>query len=92
MFNEFSTTAGATVTFKPREVEISKNGTILTYGKPLHNFIVIIFKINKNKVNRDLRAFNIVNNNYKLCHQRLGHISKNMFLVLKGKKFMRSLY
>lgn len=80
--------AGVTVTFKPNVVEISKNGTIITFAKPLNNLIAIILKIDKSKINSNLRAFNIINNNYKLWHQRLGHISKNKFLELKNKNMI----
>jgi hypothetical protein len=68
-----------------------KNGdvTILTgkpSGKPFNGLIAVKIKACKNMVN--LGSQSVINNNYKIWHERLGHISKQKFIQLKTHKMI----
>lgn len=86
--------AGMSITFNDKGVEVTINGKIIILGKPLNNLVGVDFKIYKHKVNvmnSQLRAYNTINNNDQLWHQRLGHIGKTKFLELKNKEMVNDL-
>jgi hypothetical protein len=77
---------GMTTIFDAAGVTI-KNGdvTILT-GKPFNGLTAVKIKACKNMVN--LGSQSVINNNYKIWHERLGHISKQKFIQLKTHKMI----
>lgn len=83
--------AGMTVVFNQEGVIVNKGGKTIMKGKPLNNLIGIDFVINKNRENSIVQIHNIERNNYKLWHQRLGHIGKSKFLELKNKQMISDM-
>ena len=74
-------------------IEVIKDGKCVIRGKPLNNDLLIInFKIPKKKLNGKRSAFTVSNfNNYKLWHQRFGHISKSKFLKLQHAEMVNNI-
>ncbi|KOC60083.1 Copia protein, partial [Habropoda laboriosa] len=84
--------AGLRITFNEEGIEISKNGKMVMYGKPMDNLITIDFKVNVKRIgNRNSQIHNAIINNYELWHKRLGHIGKAKFLELKDKQMVDNI-
>ncbi|KPI92981.1 Copia protein [Papilio xuthus] len=73
--------AGYTVVFGQHGADIRKNGKTIMQGRPVNNLFIIEFLTSINSPAFHLCGFD--KNNYKLWHQRLGHMSKNKFLEIK---------
>lgn len=82
--------AGMTIVFHQKGVEVKKGGITVITGKPFESLFAIEFKIDaRRKTDNNCRALmSFMKNNYDLWHQRLGHISKSKFLILKNKQMV----
>ena len=81
--------AGLTIIFDNKGIKISRNGKIVMTGIQLNNLVAIDFKIDKTRLKcNDFQVNNVGNCNYKLWHQRLGHIGKSKFLEMKNKQMV----
>lgn len=83
--------AGMTIIFNQKGVEVTKGGKTVMKGKPLNNLIIVDFTIKRNMLNSIVHVNSIVNNNYKLWHERLGHIGKSKFLELKSNRMIEDI-
>ena len=52
----------------------------------MNNLLIIDFIVDANKVDNKIKVYNSIQNDYKIWHQRLGHIGKSRFLKLKNKQ------
>lgn len=75
--------AGFTIIFDKYGAKIKKDGMVIIQGKCTNNLIALNFKVSINTC-YFVSHKNSDKNDYKLWHQRLGHISKNNFLKLKN--------
>lgn len=84
--------AGMTVIFNPTGVKINKGRCTILTGKPLKDLFMVSFKINKNMVNLSCQINTSKSiKNYKIWHERLGHIGRNKFTDLKHNKMVEDM-
>ncbi len=76
--------AGLTVSFDRDGISIrNKYDKIIIRGNVTANLFTIVFRVGAGG-----SCNNICKNDYKIWHQRLGHISKNKFLLLRNKQMV----
>lgn len=74
---------GMVVIFNHAGVEIKRKGQLIAKGKPINNLLGITFTIKRKSAN-----IAEIKNNYKLWHERLGHISKDKFIQIQTNKLV----
>lgn len=83
--------AGMTVIFDATGgLKILKGGKTVIKGRPFNNLLCVEFKLNTCKTSKHASnaEVNSTQINYKLWHERLGHISKQKFLDLTNKEMV----
>lgn len=84
--------AGMTIIFHENGVEVNKGGKTVLKGKPLNNLFSVDFIVKKNMINNSsAQIMSTASSNYKLWHQRLGHIGKFKFLELKNNQMIEDV-
>lgn len=78
--------AGLTVIFDQQGAHISKNNKTIMQGMLQNNLITVDFITSVKKSQPVSQVCNSDKNNYKLWHERFGHISKDKFLEIKRNK------
>ncbi|CAK9816176.1 Copia protein [Anthophora plagiata] len=81
--------AGMNVIFNNTgEVKVTKNGQVIMKGKKRNNLSTIDFQVINGETLNNHQIHSVINNDYELWHQRLGHIGKSKFLELKNKQMV----
>lgn len=82
--------AGMTIIFNKNGVQITKGSKKLLKGKFLNNLIIVDLTVNKNPATSGVNicSSSTIYKDYKLWHNRLGHIGRSKFLELKNKQLM----
>lgn len=76
---------GYSVNFSKPGVIVSRNGKTVMTGKPKNNLFTLEFSVSKSFINY---SNNASNSEYKLWHQRLGHIGKDKFDKIRNKQLV----
>lgn len=80
---------GNTIIFSPNGVKIvHQDGSEVT-GESINNLIRLNFKIDKSGISVNTCSVTVTNNNYKLWHERLGHLSKDKFVEIVRKSLVK---
>lgn len=84
--------AGMTIVFgNDGGVQIYHDGKMVIKGESLNNLIGIKFVLDKHAFNTISSSNRVVNNNYELWHQRLGHIGRTKFMEIKNKSMFSDI-
>lgn len=78
--------AGFAVTFNKDGIVITNEGKVIMNGKSTNSLIYVNLWVD---AKQSYCVANKIKNEYKLWHQRLGHISKSKFLELKSRNMIK---
>lgn len=83
--------AGYTVIFSTYGAQICKNGKTVMKGMLFNNLIAVDFVASVSESRPVSQACTSDKTNYKLRHQRLGHMSKNKFIEIKRLELFKDI-
>ena len=83
--------SGLSIIFDENGVHIKKNNKIIMTGKLQISLYIVELRIDTQFVSQRYMANSSFENDYKLWHQRLGHICKKKFIELKSKSMLNNI-